>query len=497
VKSTLSDSLQDHFGHNEFRPGQEEIVQATRDGRDVLGVMATGEGKSVCFQLPAVLQPDKPTLVVSPLIALMRDQAAQLTDLGISTGLLESTQTPAESDEQLGKLVRGKAKLFYVSPERLAIPGFAAIAALVPWAGVVVDEAHCASEWSHSFRPDYLQIARFLDSLSERPPVSAFTATAPQRVREDIVQYLEMEDPFIYIGDPNRPNLSYERINIQAGPAQHRTRKRLKLTEVHRLLSEHAPDSGDSVIIYCGTQKHTERVAEHLVKQGLSADYYHADRENEDRHRVEKAFLSGETKIIVATSAFGMGVHKQDVRLIVHYDVPGSVPAYVQESGRAGRDGEPAHCALLFDPYDTQRQRIHIETSPSYDDIRRLIQLIRMSSSNISEGHGDTLRGKAVLRKWVTGITGGPEMAWKDYERQREKLHISYRLMQAYGLLTRLEDGNYHIPEARSPELSEKMATLQRVLLNDRAIREAQLQLMIDYAEAIDPDQEFLHQLMR
>lgn len=495
MPQSLESHLKQYFGHEQFRPGQRALIAASLEGSDVLGVLATGVGKSICYQLPGILTLGT-HLVVSPLIALMRDQKKALRERGISVGNITSMHSAHVVADQLRRLAEGAFHLFYVSPERLRQHDFRRVAAQVNWKGVFVDEAHCASEWSHNFRPDYLGIAPFVARLAQRPVVGAYTATASSRVREDIISILGLDNPFVHVGDPNRPNLHYSCIQIEGvGPRQHRKRNELKRIQVDRLLKEHAPKPEDAVIVYCGTRSHAERLSEHLSEQGLSADYYHADRSPEDRGRIEQAFSKGEIRILAATNAFGMGIDKSNVRLVLHYDAPPSVSAYLQESGRAGRDGEDAHCVLLFDPYDLELRKRQIEQSPSYEDVHRTLALLQMHCSNLLRSQGGKVRSRTLVSKWCLSVGGGRQLKGAEFEREQNKVTISLNLLRAFGLLVPMGDGQERLLPSRSPERTLALDQLKQALESDQAIRMSQLSHMETYSLS-EGSQSLLHDLM-
>lgn len=341
--------LKEAFGYTEFRPGQQKLIDAMLTGRDVLGVMPTGAGKSICYQISAMLLPGL-TLVISPLISLMQDQVAALHRAGIASCLINSAQTVQERREAMRLIAEGRCKLIYIAPERLMAPDFCELAAHLPISMVAVDEAHCISQWGHDFRPSYRKIPQFLAYLSRRPIISAFTATATAQVREDIVNALQLRTPERLVTSFDRPNLYYE---------VRRTHNREE-----QLLRFLRTQQGNSGIIYCVTRKQTEQLIGILQQYGMSALAYHAGMEPMTRRQVQQQFVSGEVPIIVATNAFGMGIDKPDVRFVVNFGMPRDIESYYQETGRAGRDGAPAHCLLLFDEKEIQLHQYLIERDP-------------------------------------------------------------------------------------------------------------------------------------
>ena len=324
--------LKKYFGHDSFRPGQDTLTDALLSGRDVLGVMPTGAGKSLCYQVPAMVKPGV-TLVVSPLISLMKDQVSALVQAGVPAAFLNSTLSPRQMDLAMERAREGRYRLIYVAPERLSAPSFQAFAHAAPIQMIAVDEAHCVSQWGQDFRPDYLKIADFVEALPKRPPVGAFTATATQRVREDIVRLLRLRDPVSVTTGFDRENLFFEVLTPKN-----------RFGALVRLLRRFADRSG---IVYCNARKTVESVAQKLCADGFSAVRYHAGLSEEERRRAQEDFQFDRAQVMVATNAFGMGIDKSNVGFVIHYNMPRSIEAYYQEAGRAGRDGEEADCVLL------------------------------------------------------------------------------------------------------------------------------------------------------
>ena len=337
-------ALQRHWGHEQFREGQWEAIEAALDGQDVLAILPTGGGKSVCYQVPAVLKGGL-TLVVSPLIALMQDQVAGLKARGVAAAFINSTLSAREIDQRWTDAEFGRYRLLYVAPERLQTDVFLARADRLDVRLLAVDEAHCISEWGHHFRPSYLQIAEARDRLGG-PPTMAVTATATPDVRRDIVRHLALRTPRQVVKGFDRPNLVWSIFRTENKPA--------KVLEVVRGV----PGSG---VVYAATRRGTEEWAARLGKEGESAAAYHGGLGADVRAKRQEAWLRGETRLIVATNAFGMGIDKPDVRFVIHVDVPGTLEAYYQEAGRGGRDGKTAYAVLLFQDGDEQTQRALIE----------------------------------------------------------------------------------------------------------------------------------------
>ena len=334
---TPREALKRYFGYDSFRPGQEEIVSALLAGRDALAIMPTGAGKSLCYQVPALLLPGL-TLVISPLISLMQDQVKGLNAAGIHAAFINSSLTETQIAHALDLAAEGSYKLVYVAPERLESPVFRSFAAGADISMVTVDEAHCISQWGQDFRPSYLKILDFIDSLPRRPIVSAFTATATREVKDDIVCTLRLHDPKVLVTGFDRPNLYFQ---------VERTRR--KDDFVIQYLRDHPGESG---IIYCATRKNVDKLQELLTEYGFAATKYHAGLPAEARRKNQNDFIYDTAPVIVATNAFGMGIDKSNVRFVLHYNMPQSMENYYQEAGRAGRDGLPSQCVLLFSAQD-------------------------------------------------------------------------------------------------------------------------------------------------
>jgi len=342
----LLSALKKHFGYDQFRPLQREIMHDALAGRDLFVLMPTGGGKSLCFQLPALMR-DGLTIVVSPLIALMKDQVDGLQTSGIPATYLNSTLDRAEAKARWRGLHRGQYRMLYVAPERLMLDTFLERALNWDIAQFAIDEAHCISEWGHDFRPEYRELKKLRKQLPG-VPIMALTATATERVRVDIIKELELRDPRAYVASFNRPNLTY-RVVPRAQPYD-------------QVLAFLRSRQGESGIIYCASRKATESVAERLADDRISAKPYHAGLTPEERARHQELFLRDETRIICATIAFGMGINKPNVRWVIHHDLPKNIEGYYQETGRAGRDGLPGDCLLLFSAGDIAKQTHFLES---------------------------------------------------------------------------------------------------------------------------------------
>ena len=352
--------LKEYFGHSEFRHGQENIIDQLLSGRDTLCIMPTGAGKSVCYQIPALML-EGVTLVVSPLISLMNDQVISLTQSGIRAAYLNSSLSLSQYNKVLRNIEDGVYKIVYVAPERLMTDAFVSVCKRISISMVAVDEAHCVSQWGQDFRPSYLRILDFIDILDKRPIVGAFTATATSRVKDDILDILQLHDPFTITTGFDRPNLFFSVMR----PAKKKNDQLLDL------ISERSEKSG---IIYCATRKAVEQVCELLCENGYNATRYHAGLSEVERRRNQEDFVFDKHTVMVATNAFGMGIDKSNVSYVIHYNMPKNIESYYQEAGRAGRDGEEAECILMYSPADVRTDQFLIENSepnPELDEIQQ------------------------------------------------------------------------------------------------------------------------------
>lgn len=340
--------LETYFGYTSFRPAQEAPIASLLRNEDVIGIMPTGAGKSICFQIPALCKAGL-TIVFSPLISLMKDQVDGLLVQNIPAALINSTLTQSEFNKTMYEVRSGKIKLLYIAPERLSSNFFCNVLRALPIAQVIVDEAHCISEWGHDFRPSYRLIGEWLNSLPKRPIVGAFTATATKYVENDIKKLLGLDKANVYVTGFDRPNLSFSVI---------RTPKRMDYV-VH-YVRQHANENG---IIYCATRKDVDRVYENLTRAGIKAGHYHGGLNDEVRREMQNAYADDKLQVMVATNAFGMGIDKSNVRYVLHYQMPRNMESYYQEVGRAGRDGAPAECILLYSGQDVQVHKYLIEQS--------------------------------------------------------------------------------------------------------------------------------------
>lgn len=344
----LESLLKQYFGYTSFRPGQHEVIQTLLEGRDCLAIMPTGAGKSICFQLPALMMPGV-TLVISPLISLMKDQVDSLVNQEIPATYINSQCTFEEAKARFAAIRAGRVKLVYISPERLENEFFTSFMQSLPISMFIIDEAHCVSQWGHDFRPSYCAIKDWIAALPRRPVVGAFTATATEKVKEDMMTLLGLEKERIFIGGFDRPNLYFRVV---------RTNRKLDFALAY--VQQHQEDSG---IIYAATRKEVDRVYEELTRRGIRAGRYHAGLSDDVRRTMQDAFTYDRLQVIVATNAFGMGIDKSNVRYVIHYQMPKNIESYYQEAGRAGRDGAPGECILLFSRQDIMIQKFLIEQS--------------------------------------------------------------------------------------------------------------------------------------
>ena len=348
--------LKKYYGYPGFRPAQKPVVASLLSGFDTLAVMPTGAGKSICFQVPALVFPGV-TLVISPLISLMKDQVDALSEQGVPATFINSQLTAKESSDRLQDIAAGRYKLVYVAPERLDTNYFQYIIEQQEISMVAVDEAHCLSQWGHDFRPSYRQIAPFIAGLPRRPLVSAFTATATPEVKEDIVNLLHLHRPRVHVTGFDRPNLYFE---VRRGVD--------KKKYIEHYLKTHSKEAG---IIYAATRKEVDKLYEHLRKKKFAVGRYHAGLADKERTKAQDDFLYDNVQAIIATNAFGMGIDKSNVRFVIHCNMPKNIEAYYQEAGRAGRDGEPGECILLYSPQDVMTQKYLIDVSTENEERKK------------------------------------------------------------------------------------------------------------------------------
>ena len=388
---TAQEALKNYFGYDSFRPGQDTVVSAILSGRDALAIMPTGAGKSVCYQIPALLLPGL-TLVISPLISLMQDQVKGLSAAGIPAAYINSALTEPQIRKALQLAAQGSYKIIYVAPERLESPAFQEFAAGADISMLTVDEAHCISQWGQDFRPSYLRILDFIDTLPKRPIVSAFTATATREVKDDIAATLRLQDPAVVITGFDRPNLYY-RVETT----------RRKDAFVADYVRSHPGESG---IIYCATRKNVDAVQEMLQGEGIAAARYHAGMTNEERRQSQNDFIYDAAPVIVATNAFGMGIDKSNVRYVIHYNMPQSMENYYQEAGRAGRDGLPSQCILLFSSQDIMINRFLLDRKETEDLDEDAAELLRQRDNQRLQSMANYCHTTGCLRNYILRYFG-------------------------------------------------------------------------------------------
>ena len=476
--------LQRVFGYGEFRPGQEDLIDGVLSGRDVFGVMPTGGGKSMCYQLPALMLPGI-TLVVSPLISLMQDQVMALKSAGISGAYINSSLNENQMRAVYRNLMAGRYKIVYIAPERLDYPGFENLASKLSISFVAVDEAHCISQWGQDFRPSYLRIVNFIDSLPKRPVVGAFTATATQQVREDVERILRLTDPVRVVTGFDRPNLYFEVRSPQ-----------YKEKELLRLLAERKRKSG---IVYCATRKNVETVCQKLCDQGYAATRYHAGLSEQERSENQESFLYDRKTVMVATNAFGMGIDKSNVSFVIHYNMPKSLEAYYQEAGRAGRDGAEAECILLYSSADVRTALFLIEHGTENEELEpadretiRRQDLARLESIQGYCKTKDCLRGYILeyfgqKHPQICGNCGNCSGCFENTDMTREAQMILSCVKRVHDKLGYWVGANLIVNVLRGTQI-------KRVLelgLNDlstfgllKSVSRSEIQAMIDHLEA-------------
>ena len=457
IPMTPHDVLEKYFGFREFLDAQEEVITAIAGGADALVVMPTGGGKSLCYQLPALLL-EGTTVVVSPLIALMKDQVDALQRRGISATLINSTLSSSEQQDRIRALARGEFKLVYIAPERFRSRSFLEALGQSTIALFAVDEAHCMSMWGHDFRPDYFRLGQVLETLG-RPQVAAFTATATPEVRRDILTHLALREPREFVAGFARPNLKLLITHVANEPE--------KYARLNALIREHKTG-----IVYCSTRKRVEAVSETLRLAGISSILYHGGMNDEEREKAQNEFMQGRRDIVVATNAFGMGIDRADIRFVVHFDVPGSVEAYYQEAGRAGRDGEAATCELLFNHADTRVQEFFIEGSnPPLEFIAQTYEMLRREADAKNELQISMKEMAVRLGDERSDMMISSSLHVLDREGYVDRFDIPGKRVRGTRLLQ---------PDVRGHQLKLDAAKLREKERRDRA----KLKMMIDFAYA-------------
>jgi ATP-dependent DNA helicase RecQ len=448
-------ALEKYFGFREFREPQGEVISEILNGQDVFVVMPTGGGKSLCYQLPAILR-DGITVVVSPLVALMKDQVDALVARGLAATLINSTISTSEQHQRIRRMREGEFKLVYIAPERFRSRSFLQALGQITIGLFAIDEAHCISQWGHDFRPDYFRLGSVLEELG-RPQVAAFTATATPEVRADIVKRLGLETPSVYVAGFARPNLRFAVTETE--------RESEKYNRLRELVRRHRTG-----IVYCATRKRVDLVSEELKSWGIRVVSYHGGIEDAAREEAQNRFIQNDCDVAVATNAFGMGIDRADIRFVVHFEIPGSLEAYYQEGGRAGRDGEPAECELLFNYADTRIQDFFIDGSnPSVELIRRVYLLLR----NMANEQGE-------IQRSIHDIA-----ARLDSENNEMAVHSAITVLDRHGVIDR-----YDIPgkRIRGTRLLQRDLLPHQLPIDVAALAEkekrdrAKLKAMVDYA---------------
>jgi ATP-dependent DNA helicase RecQ len=448
-------ALEHYFGFREFREPQGEVISEILSGNDLFVVMPTGGGKSLCYQLPAVLM-DGVTIVISPLVSLMKDQVDALVSRSISATLINSTLSGPEQQDRIRRMRAGEYRIVYIAPERFRSRSFLQALGQVTIALFAIDEAHCMSQWGHDFRPDYFRLGKVLDELG-RPQVAAFTATATPEVRADIVERLGLQNPKIFVAGFARPNLRFI-VTETEGEFQ-------KYERLRELISRHRTG-----IVYCATRKRVDQVSDNLESWGVKVVRYHGGIDDDAREAAQNRFSQNDCDVVVATNAFGMGIDRADLRFVAHFEMPGSLEAYYQEAGRAGRDGEPAECELLFNYADTRVQEFFIEgNNPSLELIRRMHLLLRNLANEASE--------VAVPIKDLA--------ARLDYENNEMAVRSALTILDRHGIIDRYDIPGRRVrgikllqPGLRASELPIDTGALREKEKRDRA----KLKAMVAYA---------------
>ncbi|HEY8391232.1 MAG TPA: DNA helicase RecQ [Capillibacterium sp.] len=413
--------LRKYYGYQTFRPGQARVIKSILQGSDTLAIMPTGAGKSICFQIPALLF-DGVTFVVSPLISLMKDQVDTLASLGIPASFINSSLSAGEVGRRLAQTAAGAYKILYVAPERLLTPAFLEMVKDLEVPFLAIDEAHCVSQWGHDFRPSYRRIAAFVQKLARRPVVAAFTATATEEVQDDIIRLLALKEPNVYITGFDRSNLYYSVYR--------------QVNKKDFLLSYLAKNPHESGIVYAATRKEVDKIYALLQEKGFPAGRYHAGLGEKERKAVQERFLRDDLQIMVATNAFGMGIDKPNIRYVIHYNLPKNMEAYYQEAGRAGRDGEPSACILLFSPQDVIIQKYLIEQTV-YAPARKKTELAKLQTMV------DYAHTSQCLRRFILAYFGEADLPencgyCRNCDGQWEKVDLTEEAKKIFSCIVRM-----------------------------------------------------------
>jgi len=462
------EALKKYFGFSQFREGQSKVIQSLLEGKDTVAIMPTGAGKSLAYQIPALLFQGV-TLVISPLISLMKDQVDSLQDAGVPATFINSSLSMKEAWSRVEKARQGEYKLLYVAPERLETESFLTLLESLDISFLAIDEAHCVSQWGHDFRPSYMRIGSFIDTLPMRPLIGAFTATATEEVKEDIVRLLKLKSPNVFVTGFDRPNLTFSTLRGE--------NKKIFLSDY---CLAHAEESG---IIYAATRKEVDQLQTFLKGKGLPVGKYHAGMKDLDRQRSQEAFLYDKTPLIVATNAFGMGIDKSNVRFVIHYNMPKNMESYYQEAGRAGRDGEPSECILLFSPQDVVLQRYMVETTTFHPE-RKANELKKLQDMV------DYCHTTRCLRKTILEYFGETEVAEEcgncgSCTDDRETVDVTVDAQKIFSCIVRIHErfGMNLIAEVLKGSRNKKVLELKfdqlstYGLMRDRSVQEIKDQI--------------------
>ncbi|MEG6586100.1 DNA helicase RecQ [Dendrosporobacter sp. 1207_IL3150] len=423
IMEKAKEILKKYYGYSEFRPGQTKIIESLLAGRDTMAIMPTGAGKSICFQIPAMLLPGV-TIVISPLISLMKDQVDGLSDQGISATYINSTLSAAEVRQRLARISAGYCKLIYVAPERLEVESFQAALRQLNISLVAIDEAHCVSQWGHDFRPGFRNISPFIANLPLRPVIGAFTATATEEVKGDVVSLLSLKQPDVYVTGFDRPNLSFTVLRGED-----------KQKYILNYLKSNSRQAG---IIYAATRKEVDGLYELLLKRGIAVGRYHAGLSDDERAVQQECFIYDDIRVMVATNAFGMGIDKSNVRYVIHYNMPKNMESYYQEAGRSGRDGEPGECILLFSAQDTLLQKFLIDKS--VENPARKQHELRKLQQMVDYCHTPECLRQYILRYFGETVLSGECGNCGNCEEEGELIDITLDAQKVFSCVYRMKE---------------------------------------------------------